>query len=117
MRNVVSESKTGFAQGCFPTRYVMATTSPAGCHNLLGQPHGKTCCPLTASARCRLLIGAECGRIKDTRFRSLEFCGEGGCNAVDRAWIVQRATGKQQVSCRRVADNDEPLDVSKEGAA
>lgn len=61
-----------------------------GCHNLLGRPHGKTCSLSTASARCGLLIGSECGSVRDTRFRSLEFCGERCCEAVDRAWIIQR---------------------------
>lgn len=100
----------GFAQGGNPARYVMATYitwctgRPTECHNLFGQPNGKTCSLLTASAHCELLIGAECGSVRDVRFRSLEFCGEAACDAVDRVWIVQRATGREQVSCQSVAD-------------
>jgi hypothetical protein len=80
-------------------------TSLGGCHNLLGRLHGKICSLLTASARYRLLIGAECGSVRDTRYRSLEFCGEGCCDTVDRVWIIIHcATGRQQVSCQCVAD-------------
>ena len=94
----------GFGRGLPGPATSWLLTSLGGCHNLLGRPCGKTCSLLTASARCRLLIGAECGSVRDTRFRSLEFCGEGCCEAVDRAWIVQRTTGRQQVSCPSLAD-------------
>lgn len=56
------------------------------------------------SARCSPLIGAECSSVKDTRLRSLEFCGEGCSTRSIESGSLRVQQKDNRFSVSRVAD-------------
>jgi hypothetical protein len=110
---VVSEGEPGFTQGYSPTRYVMATYIT----RWMPQPAWPTARQdLLSLDSLRALQDSDRSGMQQFQGYTFSIAGilwRGCCDAVDRAWIVKCATGKQQVSCQSVADSGEPLDVSK----